>query len=201
MTTTVAPAVPGRFDDIARLFGPNGACSGCWCMWPRLTGREFDARHGAGTRRMLESLVDDGREPGLLAHADGEPVGWVSVAPRPDYGRMLRSPLLRPHLADTGRDSADDPGVWSVVCFFVGRDHRGGGLLDTLAAAAVARATEQGAHTVEGYPIDPRPDAHPDEVFHGTPGVFARAGFSEVARLSPRRTLWRLASGRAAVRG
>ena len=30
------PATPQRWPDLERLFGPRGACAGCWCMWWRL---------------------------------------------------------------------------------------------------------------------------------------------------------------------
>lgn len=187
----VVVAEPGRFEELAVLFGPNGAYAGCWCMWPRLTGSEFGRHSGDGTRRMLRDLVEHGHRPGLIARVGSEPAGWVAVAPRPEYGRMLRSPLLRPHLADDGRGAADDDGVWSVTCLFVGRDHRGRGLADRLLVAARDHAHADGAHTVEGYPIDPRDRSSADELFHGTPAMFHRAGFVEVARTSPRRTLWR----------
>src|SRR5262245_44310740 len=41
------PATPGRWRDVEKLFGPRGACAGCWCMWPRLTRAEFRAGVGA----------------------------------------------------------------------------------------------------------------------------------------------------------
>lgn len=187
----VRPVGADDFGAIEALFGPRGACSGCWCMWPRLTGREFDARSGAGTHDLLRDLVADGREPGLVAFHDDEPVGWVAVAPRPEYGRVLRSPLVRPYLADDGRGSRDDADVWAVVCFFIHRDWRSAGLAHVLAAAARDHARAHDAHTVEGYAIEPTDKARPDELFHGTPGTFARAGFTVVAELSERRSLWR----------
>jgi GNAT superfamily N-acetyltransferase len=174
-------------------------------MWPRLTGREFDARSGAGTHDLLQDLVADGGEPGLVAFHDDEPVGWVAVAPRHEYGRVLRSPLLRPYLADDGRGSRDDAGVWAVVCFFIHREWRSVGLAHVLAAAACDQAWAHDAHTVEGYAIESVETGRPDELFHGTPGTFARAGFSLVAELSERRSLWRhevgAPSGRPQHRG
>lgn len=184
----VEPVTPDRWADLERLFGPSGAYAGCWCMYPRLTGREFDAEHGEGTRSRLQALVDAGEEPGLLAMLDGEPVGWVSVGPRPVYGRILRSPLFRPDRR--GEDPAD-PAVWSVVCFFVGRAHRGGGLADPLLAGAVEHAAARGARVVEGYPAVPGPGVTAEALYWGTPAMFARAGFVEAAAPSPGRRLVR----------
>ena len=37
----ILPLTPDRWDDVVRLFGPRGACAGCWCMFPRRTGAEI----------------------------------------------------------------------------------------------------------------------------------------------------------------
>ena len=39
----------------------------------------------------METLVREGREPGLLAYESGLPVGWVSVGRREEYGQLVRS--------------------------------------------------------------------------------------------------------------
>ena len=31
-----------RWDDFEELFGTRGAYGGCWCMWWRLTRKEFE---------------------------------------------------------------------------------------------------------------------------------------------------------------
>jgi hypothetical protein len=31
----VLPATAERWPDLEALFGKNGACAGCWCMWWR----------------------------------------------------------------------------------------------------------------------------------------------------------------------
>jgi len=34
---------PERWSDLERLFGTNGACAGCWCIWWRLEkGERFE---------------------------------------------------------------------------------------------------------------------------------------------------------------
>lgn len=179
----VLPVTADRWSDLVELFGENGAYDGCWCLWPRVTSREYSAARGSGNRERLCELVDEGREPGLLAYDDGAPVGWVSAGPRPDFGRILRSPLFRP-------DDPTDASTWSVVCFYVPRRARRTGLMDVLLEGAVARASEVGASSIEGYPIvpDDRPAA---ELFVGVPAVFERAGFTEVGAPSPIRRIYR----------
>jgi hypothetical protein len=83
----VRPATAERWSDVESLFGPNGAYSNCWCMFYRLTGREFSAAAGAGTRAGLRELIATGPAPGLLAYAAGAPVGWCALAPREEYAR------------------------------------------------------------------------------------------------------------------
>ena len=167
---------PDRWRDLETLFGRSGAYSGCWCMWWRVTSAEFSARAGAGLRSAMEQLVSDGRVPGLLAYShNGTPIGWCSVAPRQEFGRLQRSPKLKP---------VDDAPVWSIVCFFIHRGHRGTGVAAALLDAAVRYAGEHGATAVEGYPIDPAsaPQVPAASAFTGVLPMFERAGFTEIAR-------------------
>lgn len=169
----VRPVDADRWDDLATLFGPSGAYSGCWCMWFRIPSGEFRHNGNAGNRSALASLVRAGEPVGLLGYVDGTPVGWCTVAPRPAYTRILRSPALRP--ADPA-----DASVWSVPCFFVRRDHRRGGVAGALLDAAVAHARAQGASALEGYPVDTSAGGRlpAAELYTGTVDLFTRAGFA-----------------------
>ena len=184
----VKPVTPSRWDDLAKLFGPNGAYSGCWCMFHRQTSAEFQAKAGAPNRSEMKSLVAGRKTPGLLAYVDGEPAGWVSVAPRKQFGRVERSPLSK-HLDP----AASSDGVWSITCFFIHRAHRGQGIASALVESAVGYAASKGARAVEGYPFDP---AHKStwnsaEAYIGTYDMFSAAGFREVERRKPGRPLMR----------
>ena len=70
------PLTSHRWPDLERLFGPRGACAGCWCMWWLLTRPEWNRGKGEGNRKAFWEVVRSGAEPGVLAYADGEPVGW-----------------------------------------------------------------------------------------------------------------------------
>lgn len=175
----VHPLTPDRWDDLVAFFGPSGAYSGCWCTWWRQTGSQFSAgcRDGAaGNRDLLGRLTEEGRTPGLIAYDGEQPVGWVSVAPRPEFGRLLRSPALRP---EPGDDPADGS-VWSVVCFWVPRAHRRRGVATALLDSAVAHAWAGGARVVEGYPVPVDDRAPAAEIFTGTLAMFDRAGFRPI---------------------
>jgi GNAT superfamily N-acetyltransferase len=170
----IHPVTPDRWDDLADLAGDRGFTSGCWCMWWRVTSKEFEERHGAALRQDLRNLVARGPEPGLLAYINGEPAGWVALAPREEYPRLDRSPKLR---------RLDDRPVWSITCFAIGRRHRRHGVAAALLDAAVDFAAQRGAEVVEAYPIDTVGSKRSSaELYTGTLAMFERAGFDEVAR-------------------
>jgi GNAT superfamily N-acetyltransferase len=174
VTEEIHPVTPARWDDLAALAGERGFTSGCWCMWWRVSAKEFEESHGAGLRRELRDLVASGREPGLLAYVDGEPAGWAAVAPREEYSRLERSPKLR---------RVDGQPVWSITCFTIDRRHRRQGLAASLLDAAVEFARRHGAEVVEAYPIDTaRGKRSSADLYTGTLAMFERAGFREVAR-------------------
>ncbi|MGH2661515.1 MAG: GNAT family N-acetyltransferase [Actinomycetota bacterium] len=174
----VRPITPSRWKDLERLFGPNGAYSNCWCMWWRMPSKDFDRAAPDRKRSALRRLVRDSRRPGLLAYRDGDPVGWVSVAPREEFGRLERSSTLK---------RVDDRPVWSIVCFYIHRGHRGEGVARALLDAAVDHAARRGAKIVEGYPVDPAVRDYPAaEAYTGPLPLFESAGFREVARRGKR---------------
>ena len=187
---TFHPVTSAEWKDLVALFGPRGACGGCWCMWWRLTRKQFDAGKAAGNRRALKKLIDAGTVPGILAYeAQGtpgrpQPVGWCAVAPRVDFSGLERSRVLA---------RVDDAPVWSIVCFFVAKNARRRGITVRLIRAAASWARKNGARILEAYPVSPGPHGMPDAwAYTGLEQAFARAGFTEAARRSPRRAVWRL---------
>lgn len=151
MRLTVLPVTHGRWADLEAVFKAKG-CSvarGCWCMAYRRSGAE--KLLAAGTSRAeanradLKALVDAGKAPGLIAYRGKVPVGWVSLAPREEFARLKRSPVMKP---------VDDKPVWSVVCFVVPSAHRGQGVAHALLRGAIAYACKRGAALIEAYPVD-----------------------------------------------
>ncbi|MFC5663904.1 GNAT family N-acetyltransferase [Kitasatospora misakiensis] len=183
--TVVEVADPARWADVEALLGQRGSVKGCWCMFFRQTPQERRTEWGEGNRRALKGLVDAGAAPGLVAYRDGEPAGWCSVAPRAEYSRLDRSPVTKP---------VDDTEVWSLVCLFVDRRHRGAGVSRALVRAAVAHARAGGASVLEAYPVDESlGPVSADDAYHGLAGVLAAEGFAEVARRTAKRPVMRLA--------
>jgi GNAT superfamily N-acetyltransferase len=182
----IEPVTPDRWNDVVALFGRRGACGGCWCMYWRRSAADYERWKGRGNRNALRRLVAAGRVPGLLAYADGMPVGWCAVAPREEYPRLDRARVLK---------RIDDRPVWSVVCLFVARQCRRRGVSVALLEGAAAFATSRGGRIIEGYPVEPRGVMADAFAWTGTAAAFRAAGFREAARGSPTRPIMRRALG------
>jgi GNAT superfamily N-acetyltransferase len=152
-------------------------------MYWRLTRSEFEKGKGEGNKKLFKRLVNSGKAPGLIAYFEGAPVGWCAVAPRNEYPVLQRSRILKP---------VDEEKVWSVVCFYVRKDHRKKGLTSQLLNAAARYTKDQGASILEGYPIDPKSDYPDTFAFTGLAGAFRKSGFKEVIRRSDTRPIMRL---------
>ncbi len=177
------PVTPERWPDLEALFGPRGACAGCWCMWWRLPRSLFEKQKGEGNRQALKNIVESGEIPGMLAYMDGQPAAWCALGPREYYPALERSRILK---------RLDAEPVWCVNCFFVARPFRRQGVTVQLLQAAVAYAQAHGARIIEGYPVEPKQGNMPAAfAYTGTASAFRQAGFVEVLRRSATRPIMR----------
>ncbi len=150
--------------------------------WRRLRV-DYEAGMGDDNRRAFRLLVEQTPPRGVVAYADGEPIGWCAVSPREELARLTQSFILKP---------VDAEPVWSVTCFFVRDERRKAGVSLALLRGAVALAREQGARIVEGYPVEPRHSRMPPTfAWTGFVSTFERAGFTECARRSESRPMMR----------
>jgi len=175
------PLTPERWQDFESLLGESGGDEGCWCMWWRLPRREWTQQRGDENRLAMKRIVESGEVPGIIAYVEGEPAGWCSVAPRDAYPTLNRSRRFR---------RIDSEPVWSIVCFYVSPSQRGTGLMASLVWAARDYAVSQGARIVEAYPREPE-RLSTTMAYMGVVPAFAKAGFVEVRRLSPRQAIVR----------
>jgi len=184
MTTEFSfkPLKRNLWTDLEELFGPNGACAGCWCMFWKLRGKAYEEAKGYEARQMHKTIVDSGTPTGLLAYLHGEVVGWIAVEPRAAYPRLAHSRSLKP---------VDDQPVWSVTCLFVAKKSRRTGISVELLKAAVEHVRNQGGKIVEGYPVEAQKDLPAPFIYTGTAAAFQQAGFREVARRTPTRPIFR----------
>jgi GNAT superfamily N-acetyltransferase len=183
MSYTFQPLTTANWKDFENLFGPKGACEGCWCMSWRLRAADYKKMKGDGNHRAMKKLVKK-TSPGVLAYSGKLPAGWCAVAPRKEYVRLENSKVLQP---------VDDKPVWSVSCFFIAKEFRRKGLSGALLKAAVDFAYTNGAKIVEGYPTDAMNRKMTDVfVWTGLASIFEKAGFKEVARRSETRPIMRI---------
>ena len=184
----VVPATAERWLDLEALFGTNGACAGCWCMWWRLSHSEYKRGQGEGNKAALKEMALGDRVPGLLAYVGGRPAGWCSIGPREQFTALEGSRALT---------RVDGQPVWSIVCFFVPRLFRRRGLLTELVRGAVRYAQQQGAQIVEAYPMDTQAPKLAGKKLTGAGGymgiasTFSDLGFVEVARASETQLIMR----------
>jgi GNAT superfamily N-acetyltransferase len=178
----IHPLTPDRWTDFQRLFGGRGACAGCWCMFWLLPGKQWRAQQGERNRKAMQKLVKSNQPPGLLAYLDGQPAGWCAVGPRESYVRLAASRILKP---------VDTQPVWSVTCFFIARSFRRQGLTVALLEGAAKFARKCGAEVLEGYPVEPKKQQPDVFVYTGLASAYRKAGFTEVARRSPTRPIFR----------
>jgi GNAT superfamily N-acetyltransferase len=167
---------PALWPSLKKLFGANGACGGCWCMFWRLKADEHYAQlKGPSLERRFKARVLKGEILGALAFDGQKPVGWVTYGPRLTFPRLERSPTLAcPDVAD----------VWSVPCFFIKAGFRKKGVASALLAHALVRMQALGASAAEGYPMKPTEDGKERPAsfsYTGTVSMFEKCGFAVAA--------------------
>jgi GNAT superfamily N-acetyltransferase len=183
------PTTSERWSDLEQLFGKNGANAGCWCMFWRLERAMFKKTKGDGNRQILKQIVEAGEQPGILAYDGEHAVGWCGVAPREKLVALENSRILK---------RVDDQPVWSITCFFVNKEVRGKGIMESLIKAAVTHARSKGTQIVEAYPIDMQSPKLLGQTFNsysgymGVASVFRSLGFEEVGRASDTQLIMRL---------
>jgi GNAT superfamily N-acetyltransferase len=206
---TIRPLTAGRVDDVKTVTRGTWG-STCWDLFPRYTPAQqrqlgiVGGASGTAERKRREALAKLARRrknsAGLVAYEGNEPIGFVSLGPRYDFARVMRSKATPP---------VDEVDAWVIPCITVRRGYRGKGVAVAMLRAAVDYAGERGAPAVEGYPRADRKRLHDDYAFIGTEAMFRRAGFRKVRGVmsklpkgwAPRVTMRRLTRRRAARSG
>jgi GNAT superfamily N-acetyltransferase len=175
----IRPLTPDLWPALEDLFGTNGACNGCWCMYWRI-GSRYRKRSRALNKAAFREVVKRGPPPGLLAFDGDVAVGWCQLTPRDAVPWLDRAWRLK---------RVDALPVWSLSCFYVRKGYRKRGVTSALIGAALKAARRNGAPALEAYPLDA--DLTPSASSTGYVSTFARAGFETVARRVPPRPIMR----------
>lgn len=179
----IHPLTPELWNDFELLFGPKGAYAGCWCMYWRITRKNFAAGQGEDNRCAMKAIVEEGKTTGLLGYMDGVPVAWCSVAPRDEFASLNRSPVLK---------KLDDKPVWSIVCLYIHKAHRRKGYAGTMIDAAIDHVRNQGGTIVEAYPSVPASEnVAPVSSYMGFPALYEKHGFELCASPSMSKRIMR----------
>jgi len=142
----------------------------CYCMETHRTQteeeEEWAARTAADNKRDMSAMISEGKVTGLLAYADGKPVGWCN------YGETTR---LSGVMKKLGLSAADHDGVGSVACFVIAAPYRGHGVAARLLDSAIDRLRQRGVRAVEAYPQRSEESAQAN--YRGPLSMFLHAGF------------------------
>ena len=188
MSLTVRPVTADLWPQLETLFGPQGACYGCWCSYFRLAPKQRDALGKDEKKQLLKQATEASLPPGVIALDDGAPVGWVQVTPRAHVPRWNTDRTVsRP----MDGDDPSDPGLWAISCFFIQSKRRGQGISHALLEAAVAHAKGHGARIVEACPMLKAKQSKSIGLFVGSVSVFKKAGFETVIERKIGRPLMR----------
>lgn len=184
---SVRPLTSDDWPVIERLFGANGACGGCWCMYWRLPrgGRLWQENKGTKNKQAFRRLVKAGKVHACFAFAADEPVGWCCVGPRADFPRIERTKAL-----------ATDwkPDTWSVTCLYIKSCWRRKGVATKLVNGATRLARDLGAAELEAYPVRTPNDGEPIPAafaWTGVPALFTRHRFVTITPPDRSRDVYR----------
>jgi len=142
MNLIIRPLTPDLWPALEDLFGENGACNGCWCMYGRI-GSAYRKRPREDNKAAFREVVERGPPPGHVALEGDMAVGWCQLTPRDAVPWLDRTWRLK---------RVDDLPVWSLSCFYVRKGYRRKDVTSALIAAALKAAKRAKAPALEAYP-------------------------------------------------
>lgn len=178
------PLTKSNWPKFTTLFGPNGACGNCWCMYYRLNKADYvEGKTNDGNKNAMKELVWNNAPTGLLALYEGEAIAWCAFAPREDFIKLQKSRVHKP---------IDDNAVWSIPCTFISKAFRRQGVSVALLKGLCVYAKTMGIKIIEAYPTLPTQEKLPDAfAWIGLYKSFERAGFKIVDQTSKNRPMVR----------
>lgn len=181
---TFEPLTKKNWNNFVQLFGNNGACGNCWCMYYRLKKSDFlEGKAGDGNKEAMKEIVWEEKPAGLLGLYEGQAIAWCAFAPREDFIKLEKSRVHK---------RIDNERVWSIPCFFIHKNFRKHGVSVALLKGVIEYAKKQGIKIIEAYPTIPTQEKLPDSfAWIGLYKSFEKAGFEIVDRTSKNRPMVR----------
>jgi len=186
---TFEPLTKKNWNNFVQLFGDNGACGNCWCMYYRLRKSDFlEGKVADGNKDAMKEIVWDDKPAGLLGLYEGQAIAWCAFAPREDFIKLEKSRVHK---------RIDNEAVWSIPCFFINKNFRKHGISVELLKGVIRYARENGIKIIEAYPTIPTTEKLPDSfAWIGLYKSFERAGFEIVDQTSKNRPMVRYYVGK-----
>lgn len=162
----------GFFDKIA--FEDHGEWAFCYCLEghldPETQAKWTDSKQ---RREKAIELIKSGGMQGYLAYSEDTVIGWCNANDRENY-KYLTKMFRQIEYQPTGTR------VKSIFCFLIAPKYRGRGVAQRLLDRVCEDAAKDGYTGVEAYPFADSAFAYQ---YHGTPKMYERSGFSEIADL------------------
>jgi len=186
---TFEPLTRKNWNNFVQLFGTNGACGNCWCMYYRLKKSDYhEGKVSDGNKDAMKEIVWDGKPAGILGIYEGQAIAWCAFAPREDFIKLEKSRVHK---------RIDNEVVWSIPCFFIQKNFRRLGVSVELLKGVTKYAKEQGIKIIEAYPTIPTQEKLPDSfAWIGLYKAFEGVGFEIVDRTSKNRPMVRFYTDR-----
>jgi GNAT superfamily N-acetyltransferase len=181
---TFEPLTKSNWNNFVQLFGNNGACGNCWCMYYRLKKSDFrEGKVANGNKDSMREIVWEGKPAGILGFYEGQAIAWCAFAPREDFIKLEKSRVHK---------RIDNEKVWSIPCLFIHKNFRMNGVSAELLKGVIKYAKENEIKILEAYPAIPTQEKMPDSfAWIGLYKSFERAGFEIVDRTSKNRPMVR----------
>lgn len=180
----LTPALAGdylRFFDheTGPAFADNPDWAKCYCHYYEVpVAVHWPSLDGTANRAAMGARIACGEMEGYLAYAGDDVVGWVNAQP---YHKLqhacARLKIASPPLPVPPHDAA------AIVCFVTSPKWRRRGVARALLEGALTDFAARGIAVVDAFPwiVGPEDTAATDH-YHGSPAMFAAAGFVELAR-------------------
>jgi GNAT superfamily N-acetyltransferase len=167
-------------------FADNPEWAKCYCHYYEVpVAISWPAFDGAANRVAMDARIASGEMEGFLAYVDSgsdgtsrsEVVGWVNAQP---YHKLrhacARLKIAAPPLPVPAHDAA------AIVCFVTAPPWRRRGVARALLDGALANFAARGMALVDAFPWNVgTDDTGPTDHYHGSPAMFAAAGFAAIA--------------------